>query len=99
MTPYSRHHHPPYQPGDAEQAPPDLMAGPSQSRDATPRWPWVEIRIGGRWLPGRAELWRQHQGLPQWVVLVRWGPGTVDWAWYLYSPDTIRQAPPSGDPS
>jgi hypothetical protein len=91
-TPYSRHHHPAYIPGDAEQAPPERMAGPARCRDMVPRHPAVQIRIGGRWIPGRIERWRQHEGIPGWVVLVRWGTGIVDWAWYLYSPDTIRQA-------
>jgi hypothetical protein len=57
----------------------------------------VEIRLAGHWRAGRVQRWRLHQGSLQWVALVRSGPDTLDWAWYLYSPDTIRQIPrPAG---
>jgi len=69
------------------------MSGPGRSWDAEPRWRWVEIRLGGEWRPGRVERWRLHQGSTCWVALVRWGPETLSWGWYLYSPDTVRQGP------
>jgi len=92
-VPFSRRPHPDHQPGDAVRAPRELMSGPGRSWDAEPRWRWVEIRLGGEWRPGRVERWRLHQGSTCWVALVRWGPETLSWGWYLYSPDTVRQGP------
>ncbi|MFI6448539.1 hypothetical protein [Kitasatospora sp. NPDC050543] len=96
---FSRRQHPDYVPGDAVRAPRELMSGPGRSWDAEPRWRWVEIRIGGKWRPGQVERWRLHQGSTAWVALVRWGPETLSWGWYLYSADTVRQAPRPADMS
>ncbi|GAA2817662.1 hypothetical protein GCM10010441_47740 [Kitasatospora paracochleata] len=46
-VPVFRPRHPEQQPGDAVRAPVELKAGPGRSRDALPRWRWVEIRLGG----------------------------------------------------
>ncbi|GAA2984730.1 hypothetical protein GCM10010519_18960 [Streptomyces lactacystinicus] len=94
-VPFSRSHpsHPEYQPGDVERAPRTLMSGPGRCWTVEPRWRWVEIRLGGRWRPGRLELWRLHQGSTRWVALVRWSPEIDDWGWYLYDPRTVRQVP------
>ncbi|MFF2751353.1 hypothetical protein ACFVVA_38190 [Kitasatospora sp. NPDC058048] len=99
-VPFSRSHpgHPEHRPGDAERAPRALMSGPGRCWDTEPRWRWVEIRLGGRWRPGRIESWRLHQGSTAWVALVRWGAGFDDWGWYLHHPDTIRQTPQPTDP-
>ncbi|MFI9788526.1 hypothetical protein ACIHEI_34180 [Kitasatospora sp. NPDC051984] len=92
-VPFSTPRHANPLPGDAVEAPASLMSGPGRSWQTEPRWRWVEIRLGGQWLPGRVERWRLHQGSPQWVALVRWGPDLLAWAWYLYDPETIRQVP------
>ncbi|MFJ4671591.1 hypothetical protein [Kitasatospora purpeofusca] len=36
------------------------MFGPGRYWDAEPRWRWAQIRIAGRWRPGRVERWRLH---------------------------------------
>ncbi|MFE9427818.1 hypothetical protein ACFYNO_33210 [Kitasatospora sp. NPDC006697] len=96
-TPFSapRHLHP--VPGDGVEAPAALLSGPGRSRDAAPRWRWVRLRLDGGWRDGRVERWSLAPGQEQWTVLVRWGPDKFDWGWYLYSPDTIRQAPAPPD--
>ncbi|MGW4651825.1 hypothetical protein [Kitasatospora sp. NPDC004289] len=96
--PYCRPHHPSYVEGDAEQPPPELMSGPGRSRHAQPRWRWVRIRIGGRWLPGRVDSWRLHEGSSGWVVSVRWGPDIMSWGWYWYDPAAIEPTPQPTDP-
>ncbi|MGW2255751.1 hypothetical protein ACWCXH_37220 [Kitasatospora sp. NPDC001660] len=90
--------HPEHRPGDAVRAPRGLMSGPGRSWGAEPRWRWVQIRIGGRWRPGRLECWRLHQGSTTWVALVRWSPDPDAWGWYLHHPDTIRQCPAPAGP-
>ncbi|MFD9124061.1 hypothetical protein [Kitasatospora sp. NPDC059571] len=92
-VPLPRPHRPEPAPGDAVRAPRELMSGPGRSWDAEPRWSSVEIRIGGLWRPARLERWRIHQHHRQWVALVRWGPDTQDWGWFLYETQTLRQAP------
>ncbi|WP_327075658.1 hypothetical protein OG196_43985 (plasmid) [Kitasatospora purpeofusca] len=98
-VPFSQPRHPDHHTGDAVRAPRELMSGPGRYWNAEPRWRWVQIRIAGRWRPGRVERWRLHHGSTHWVALVRWGPDTLDWSWYLYDPATIRQVPEPAGPN
>ncbi|GAA2836691.1 hypothetical protein [Kitasatospora aburaviensis] len=91
--PFSRSPWPEPLPGDAVRAPQALMTGPGRIWEAEPRWQWVEIRVGGEWIPGRLERWRLHQGSREWVALVRYGTATLDWGWFLYDAATVRQTP------
>jgi hypothetical protein len=78
------------------RAPRELMNGPGRIWDAEPRWRWVRIRIGGRWIPGEVERWRLHHSSTSWIALIRWGPETLSWGWYLVDPATVRPAPQPG---
>ncbi|MGW6917584.1 hypothetical protein ACWGB8_27685 [Kitasatospora sp. NPDC054939] len=66
--------------------------------DVEPRWPWVMTRIGGRWRPGRLTRWRLHQDSGQWIALVRYGPGVLDWGWFLHTPEVIRRSRQAPEP-